>query len=769
MAGAVGKGTVLGHLDPITHGAVEIDYDNTASGITATEVQAAIDEIITGTDVLDHGLLDGRSDDDHLQYALLAGRSGGQALIGGTDASDNLDLFSTSDATKGLVRFGGLEWDEDGRILDFSTSINNVFFIKSGGRNALNWFQSSSDQVQLTFATKIANPTQGCQFQISHDNSFLNIHGGSSVGSNIFLYGRDHTAKLRAGFVWIEPSNHANAAADGKSNVVVNLSNTNSRFEIRDSETRRIFVNKTGDLFFDDGSFNGGITKTTLTADRTYTLPDISGTFILGGTESNSVNILMTTNREIQFRTNAHSIGSLATDNIRIDSNGTTLDIGAGRFSFSSDSILLFNSGSGGTLEFLFNPLASNDQVIILPDNSGTVALTTQLDGSMPLSEVLAYGENSGANDLIMDDDRLLKFGNNTDQAWITFNSATSFLDFDSLTNAEKANFIMPLRVGAAGEQDSSQFGPDPVILSLNNQRDALGVITQATGTESTLHRGLVVWAEGVAAATGDFRVVGLNSFAHTEVGCVANLTSTTGNGGMSGGRYVIRHRGTGTVTSATGISVAVNNANNIASTGTITQFFGVCVEGTDPGNNSTTDDFAGFYMADIGSVLHTMTDYTGLLIENLTTGTNNYGIVLNGTNADGGAIHLGGKTTTAKVYSSAANILNLEGASKVIVSSGTLQNNNGRIVKTTRITANTTLDTTHHNIFCDTDGGAFTVTLPAGVAGTKYRIINTGTSGNAVTITPDVAELLLGENSNWTLLDGDVLTIVYETTEGWW
>ncbi|MFA6082665.1 MAG: hypothetical protein WC773_04655 [Patescibacteria group bacterium] len=46
---------------------------------------------------LDHGLaLTGLTDDDHTQYALLAGRSGGQTLIGGTAAGDDLILRATS-------------------------------------------------------------------------------------------------------------------------------------------------------------------------------------------------------------------------------------------------------------------------------------------------------------------------------------------------------------------------------------------------------------------------------------------------------------------------------------------------------------------------------------------------------------------------------------------------------------------------------------------------------------------------------------------------
>ena len=98
-----------------------------------------------------------------------------------------------------------------------------------------------------------------------------------------------------------------------------------------------------------------------------------------------------------------------------------------------------------------------------------------------------------------------------------------------------------------------------------------------------------------------------------------------------------------------------------------------------------------------------------------------------------------------------------------------TLTTTGGRIVNTTRITSNTTLNNTHHNIFCDTDSGSFTVTLPAGVDGTYYRIINTGSSGNTITLTPNGSEKLLGINSSILLLDGNILIIVFETTEHWW
>lgn len=49
-----------------------------------------------GGGVTDHGALTGLADDDHTQYALLAGRSSGQTIIGGTGTTDDLLLQTTS-------------------------------------------------------------------------------------------------------------------------------------------------------------------------------------------------------------------------------------------------------------------------------------------------------------------------------------------------------------------------------------------------------------------------------------------------------------------------------------------------------------------------------------------------------------------------------------------------------------------------------------------------------------------------------------------------
>lgn len=53
--------------------------------------------------IVDHGLLNGLSNDHHPQYNLLAGRAGGQIINGGTGAYESLRLESTSHAQKGSI------------------------------------------------------------------------------------------------------------------------------------------------------------------------------------------------------------------------------------------------------------------------------------------------------------------------------------------------------------------------------------------------------------------------------------------------------------------------------------------------------------------------------------------------------------------------------------------------------------------------------------------------------------------------------------------
>lgn len=62
------------------------------------------------------------TDADLIQYARLAGRSGGQTLIGGTASGDDLTLSSTSHGTKGTIIFGTSGYDEVNNRLGIKTA-----------------------------------------------------------------------------------------------------------------------------------------------------------------------------------------------------------------------------------------------------------------------------------------------------------------------------------------------------------------------------------------------------------------------------------------------------------------------------------------------------------------------------------------------------------------------------------------------------------------------------------------------------------------------
>ena len=92
-----------------------------------------------------------------------------------------------------------------------------------------------------------------------------------------------------------------------------------------------------------------------------------------------------------------------------------------------------------------------------------------------------------------------------------------------------------------------------------------------------------------------------------------------------------------------------------------------------------------------------------------------------------------------------------------------------GRIKTPTRATTTYTILVTDSVVFGNTDGSAWTATLPAGVSGQTFKIINSGSSGNILTVTPNGSEHLLGENSSFNLFDGETLDLTYDTTDGWY
>ncbi len=71
--------------------------------------------------------------------------------------------------------------------------------------------------------------------------------------------------------------------------------------------------------------------------------------------------------------------------------------------------------------------------------------------------------------------------------------------------------------------------------------------------------------------------------------------------------------------------------------------------------------------------------------------------------------------------------------------------------------------------LFCNTDSAAVTANLPAGVEGQTFKIVNSGVGADAVSLVPNGAEELIGENSAWLLYAGETLEITYNATDGWY
>ncbi|QQR82387.1 tail fiber domain-containing protein [Candidatus Campbellbacteria bacterium] len=150
---------------------------------TNTGVQWVATSSLGISGITDHGLLTGLSDDDHTQYALLAGRSGGQTLVGGTGATDDLVLDGSA-ATAGSVTVS-----EDGDI--------NV-----GGLLSVRHSNVSAPYYSLaTFG--------------SASTGYLSISQGDSVGRILnFFYGSDMGLSNGSSLLWSDSTDGALGTVD---------------------------------------------------------------------------------------------------------------------------------------------------------------------------------------------------------------------------------------------------------------------------------------------------------------------------------------------------------------------------------------------------------------------------------------------------------------------------------------------------------------------------------------------------------------------------
>ena len=101
---AIAMGTLLAFRSGIWRDLAQSQAAQTGDGLFYDAVNGVWLASAPDTEI-DHGTISGLGDDDHSQYALLAGRGAGQTLNGGVNASGNLTLDSTAHATKGSILF----------------------------------------------------------------------------------------------------------------------------------------------------------------------------------------------------------------------------------------------------------------------------------------------------------------------------------------------------------------------------------------------------------------------------------------------------------------------------------------------------------------------------------------------------------------------------------------------------------------------------------------------------------------------------------------
>jgi hypothetical protein len=121
----------------------------------------------------DHGNLSGLSDDDHLQYLLLAGRTSGQTAYGAVNAGGTLTLKSTSNATKGQIILGSQV------VVDESTDRLGLGVASPTNRLHLATGTTATDGI--LFGTGLSNLYRSASDTLKTDGSFI-IGGTFSIG-----------------------------------------------------------------------------------------------------------------------------------------------------------------------------------------------------------------------------------------------------------------------------------------------------------------------------------------------------------------------------------------------------------------------------------------------------------------------------------------------------------------------------------------------------------------------------------------------------------
>ena len=221
------------------------------NGVTgATAVESAFEVRLNPSSVYSHSDLADLTNDDHHQYALLDGRSGGQVLIGGTDASDDLTLQTTSNATKGSY---------------FLSDLTTNGFVKTQGGTGELIVDTSAYENPLIFSTGLTRSVDTITSNLSTGIAGgQSVIGGLNAGDDLTLSSTSNATKgsiLFGTSAYDEVNNRLGIGISAPDNPL---------HVVGDAQI-------TGDLLLEEdgaGTDLLTITAAALGAARTYTIPD---------------------------------------------------------------------------------------------------------------------------------------------------------------------------------------------------------------------------------------------------------------------------------------------------------------------------------------------------------------------------------------------------------------------------------------------------------------------------------------------------------------
>lgn len=161
------------------------------SDATATQIDSAFTKVFVGTAVSDHNSLSNLAVGDvHTQYGYLAGRTGGQILIGGIAASEDLTLESTSHGTKGNIVINDIS-----KLLDYQIVTSVTAPGVSGSATLGRIYMDSGDKL-----LKFVNDTTVYDLTLGGGGDVIKV--GTPVDNEIGVWTGDGTIEGDTAFSW---------------------------------------------------------------------------------------------------------------------------------------------------------------------------------------------------------------------------------------------------------------------------------------------------------------------------------------------------------------------------------------------------------------------------------------------------------------------------------------------------------------------------------------------------------------------------------------